>query len=753
LFPAKAAAGHIGVARMVDAALVTGRPRKGAEESASAAPFGSHGVSLVGIRKSFDVTRALDGASFSARLGEIHAIFGGNGSGKSTLAKVISGVLPIDAGQVNILGHTPNSPHDARAIGVATVFQEVLVADESSVLDNLYLGADRLWSSVLTRTEKVRAAAKLMTELTGLDLDLDMMAGQLPLNLKAWITIARALLAKPKVLILDESSAALDLDSTERLFAKIRELRDAGSCVLIVTHRIAEMTRIADRVTVLRDGRDVGVLEKGDITEANLLRLIAGNAERPSKPVAPAEDALRRSVVMKADVMKIWPRSREIDFRLHHGEILGVAGLDGHGQADFVRVLAGVQRAVGSGPIVIGEHGGFHPVNSLADASRHKVAYVSGDRKREGLFANLSIFENMLAPLYRTKSRGGNLALIDWTALSGSFEWEREKLSIRLGDRADKITSLSGGNQQKVLIGRAFALSPNILILNDPARGVDIAAKTDLYAHLRDFAATGKSVVYMSSEIEELIGFCSRVLVFRNGHVFAELTGEDINADSILAAMFGQHRVSRRAPGESAPRRGEAEIAAESPPRPSAWPGPKVRPPLAPFSLRSPAFADGGLIPDRYAEANNVSPPLAWESPPEGARSFALTVTDPDMPPDPGFPRAFAHWLVADLPADCRQLPEGASRSGAMPREAREFASDFVTFRIPGYGRGYGGPWPPDDAHRYVFTLYALKTERIELADSADYVEFVRAVLPSSITTATLVGLYGPANAPLPKPA
>ena len=138
----------------------------------------------------------------------------------------------------------------------------------------------------------------------------------------------------------------------------------------------------------------------------------------------------------------------------------------------------------------------------------------------------------MLAPLYRAKSRGGNLALIDWTALSGSFDWEREKLSIRLGDRADKITSLSGGNQQKVLIGRAFALSPNILILNDPARGVDIAAKTDLYAHLRDFAAAGKSVVYMSSEIEELIGFCSRVLVFRNGHVFAELTGEDINSDT-----------------------------------------------------------------------------------------------------------------------------------------------------------------------------------------------------------------------------
>ena len=409
-----------------------------------------------------------------------------------------------------------------------------------------------------------------------------------------------------------------------------------------------------------------------------------------------------------------------------------------------------------SGPIVIGEHGGFHPINSLADASRHKVAYVSGDRKREGIFANLSIFENMLAPLYRAKSRGGKLALIDWTALNGSFEWEREKLSIRLGDRADKITSLSGGNQQKVLIGRAFALSPNILILNDPARGVDIAAKTDLYAHLRDFAATGKSVVYMSSEIEELIGFCSRVLVFRNGHVFAELTGEDINSDSILAAMFGQHRVSRRAPGgtRDAPRRSRklrprrSRSRARLPGQPQRrgrlsrhFPcGPPPSPTAASFRTATP----------RRTTSRRPSPGIRRLKARGASRSRLRIRTSRRIS---GSPAPSLTGSSPIFPPDCRELPEGASRSGAMPHEAREFASDFVTFRIPGYGRGYGGPWPPDDAHRYVFTLYALKTERIELDDSADYVEFVRAVLPSSITTATLVGLYGPAKAPLPKPA
>ena len=206
---------------------------------------------------------------------------------------------------MNVLGHTPASPHDARAIGVATVFQEVLVADESSILDNLYLGADRLWSRTASRATKVKAAGTLMTELTGLDLDLEMPVGALPLSLKQWITIGRALLTKPKILILDESSAALDLDSTERLFAKMRELRDAGSAVLIVTHRIAEMTRIADRVTVLRDGRDVGVLARGRHHRGQSPRLMAGKSREPAMGrAAPAKDARDRSVVMKADALE-----------------------------------------------------------------------------------------------------------------------------------------------------------------------------------------------------------------------------------------------------------------------------------------------------------------------------------------------------------------------------------------------------------------------------------------------------------------
>jgi len=508
-----------------------------------AAAKGAVSISVTGLKKFFGPTRALDGCNFSARFGEIHAIVGGNGCGKSTLAKVLSGVLPADGGRLSVLGRATLTPHEARAIGVATVFQEVLVADECSVIDNLFMGADGLFSSSMSGSAKMRTAQALMRELVGAPVDVRALAGTLPLGFKQWITIGRALLRNPRILILDESSAALDLDSTERLFTKMRQLRDAGSTVLIVTHRIAELIRISDRATVLRDGRDIGVLERSEITEHNLLALMTGQADH-SKDVAmtpaAAEEALHGDVMLRARGLRIWPGAPAFDFALHRGEIVGVAGLDGQGQSDFVRILAGVQQAASGHPQARRPDGGFADVRGLADAAALGLSYVSGDRKREGIFANLSIFENMLMPLYRLKARGGKIAAIDWKALEGSFNWEVENLLIKMGSRNDRITTLSGGNQQKVLIGRGFATNPEIMILNDPARGVDVGAKAELYKHLSAFAAQGRAIVYMSSELEEFIGFCSRVLVFRNGVVFDVYTASELDSAAMLASMFGQ---------------------------------------------------------------------------------------------------------------------------------------------------------------------------------------------------------------------
>jgi ribose transport system ATP-binding protein len=506
----------------------------------ASAILGDAAIQVSNVKKYFGVTRALDGCSFSARLGEIHAIVGGNGCGKSTLAKVLSGVLPFDSGQVTVLGRTPTTPAEAREVGIATVFQEVLVADECSIVDNLYMGADHLFSKTQSASARLRAAETLMRDLTGEPVDCESPVGTLPLSLKQWITIGRALLIRPKVLILDESSAALDLDSTERLFAKMRELRDQGSAVLIVTHRIAELIKISDRATVMRDGRDVGVLERSDITERNLLQLMTGHAPEARISHGAQERVMHAAVAMKARGLRVWPGAAPVDIDIHRGEVLGVAGLDGQGQSEFVRVLAGVQAAAAGAVEVRRPDGSYTPVRSLSEAIAAGVVYVSGDRKKEGIFANLSIYENMLMPLYRAKMRGGILGVISWKSLEGIFNWEREKLLIKMGDRGNKITSLSGGNQQKVLIGRAFAMNPDVMVLNDPARGIDVGAKSELYKHLKAFADSGKSVVYMSSELEEFIGFATRVIVFRAGSVFDAFNGDELEPARILEAMFGQ---------------------------------------------------------------------------------------------------------------------------------------------------------------------------------------------------------------------
>lgn len=492
------------------------------------------------VKKYFGPTRALDGVSFSARAGEIHAVVGGNGCGKSTLAKVVSGILPIDSGTVSVLGEAPATPAESRAHGISTVYQEILVADESSVVDNIFMGLDPLFSRRLSQERKVARADQLMRELAGEPVDPHALVGTLPLGLKQWIVIARALVSDPKVLILDESSAALDFDSTERLFAKMRALRDGGTTVLIVTHRIAELIRISDRATVLRDGRDVGVLEKHEITEKNLLRLMTGDETagdvHAHEPPQPADG----EVALRARGLALWAAGRRFDFALRRGEIVGVAGLDGQGQDAFVRVLAGVAPPVAGEVQVAGRDGAFHAVRSLEDAVARRVVYVSGDRKREGIFASLSIFENMVMPLYREKRRGGPLGLIDFATLGTVFKREADNLLIKFGAREDRITSLSGGNQQKVLIGRGFAMRPDVIVLNDPARGIDVGAKTELYKHLRGFAADGRSVVYLSSEIEEFLGFATRVVVFRDGAPFDAFDGRGLEGRTVLAAMFGQ---------------------------------------------------------------------------------------------------------------------------------------------------------------------------------------------------------------------
>ena len=493
------------------------------------------------VHKSFGVTKALDGVNFSANFGEIHAIVGPNGCGKSTLAKVMSGVLPIDKGKVSVMGHFPTSPVMARDLGIATVYQEMMIAEEASVVDNLFVGSDSFWYKNLTQREKALKAQELMEDLVGEYIDPYTQTFNLSLPIKAWITIGRAFLREnTKVLILDESSAALDFDSTERLFKKMREFRDSGMAVFIVTHRIAELIRISDKATVMLDGKDVAVLEKKDLNEKNLLSFMTGKAESEEKSKAVAVQTKSDKVVIRAKDVVVWPESAPVNLEIRRGEILGVTGLDGNGHDDFVKILAGVQVSHGGTTEILDINDKFVKYSSLIDAKNNGISFVSGDRKKEGILANLSIYENLVIPLYRTTSKAGWLGFINWLELNSVFDWEVERLNIKTGQKDNLITSLSGGNQQKVMIARSFAQHPKILILNDPARGIDVSTKRDLYIHLRKFAEEGNTVIFLSSELEEFIGLCPKVIVFRNGTIFDIFENEKVNSDTLLHGMFGQ---------------------------------------------------------------------------------------------------------------------------------------------------------------------------------------------------------------------
>lgn len=492
-------------------------------------------VAVRKVSKSFGEAHALRSCSLTARAGEVHAIVGENGSGKSTLAKLLAGVLHPDAGTVEVNGATPTNPRTARARGIAVVFQEVLVAEGGTVLDNLFLGDDRLFRARLSPQQKRVRAQELLDRLVGAPIDLDVPIDDLPLNARQWIVIARALLGDPRVVVFDEATAALDHSSVERFFDVVRQLRADGVCVLIVTHRIHELTSICDRATVLSDGVDTGTLTGAEIKEARLLELMRGET-RPAAVRPPGRGAQASGEkVLAISGLRLTPHAAPIDLTVRAGEIVGLAGLEGHGQVEFLQTITGF-RAAAAGAVTVVSRGVRHAIDSAKAADRANIAYIPGDRKAEALFPNFSVFENFGVALYRRTARAG---MIDRRRVKRMFSQQVQDLSVRMGRADASINSLSGGNQQKVVVGRALAAAPIVLALNDPTRGVDIGAKYDIYGLLYNLAAAGKAVLFLSNEIEEFLGLCDRVVVFRSQTVFHTLVADEITSDAVLAAMFG----------------------------------------------------------------------------------------------------------------------------------------------------------------------------------------------------------------------
>jgi ABC-type sugar transport system ATPase subunit len=491
-------------------------------------------LAVAGLRKSFGATAALQQCSFELQAGEVHALVGENGSGKSTLVKILAGVHRPDAGEVRLAGRSgagPATPRAAQSAGIVTVFQEVLVVGPQSVLENVWLGADGLIRRTVAEDEQRRQAAEVLTDLLGTTPDLDAPIESLPLSARQACCIARALVRGPRVLVLDESTSALDVATRDRLFTIVRRLCERGAGVIFISHRMGEIDELADRVTVLRSGESVVTLAAAEATEDALIRHMTGKEHLTAgvEAVDPVK-RLRGDVLLRAEGVQLGATAAPINFALHAGELVGLAGLEGSGQDRFLCALQGVGGT--HGRILRGDLVVDSPQRALAAG----IAYVPRDRRAEAIFPTLSILENFALP---TLSRDRRVGLLRFGRTEHRLRAYVEQLGIRIANSRQPITELSGGNQQKVVVARWLAASPKVLLLNDPTRGVDLGAKRDIYRLLEGLAADGLGVVMLSSEVDEHIELMDRVLVFREGAVSAELPRERLTHASIVGAFFG----------------------------------------------------------------------------------------------------------------------------------------------------------------------------------------------------------------------
>lgn len=494
------------------------------------------GLILSHVEKSFGATRAVVDASLHIKPGEVLSLLGENGSGKSTLVKILGGVHQPDGGAITLDGqdYKPKNPRTATNLGVATVFQEVLTVGGQSVLDNIWLGSDGDFRPTHSKKYRVDVATEVVGKLLD-GISLDTPASALSLSDRQAICIARALVRKPRVLILDESTAALDVKTRDRLFDEIRQLKSSGMAILFISHRMDEVATISDRVAILRSGLSISEFSRENMSMNKLIADMTGEAEGGQRHV---HDRDLGEVVLAAEGVQLAQGSKPITLELRAGELVGLAGLEGQGQDEFIKALAGIHKVAGSISVK-----NSTPKAANSGKRGSPVAYLPKERRGESLFEPMTILENFALPSLNEDRTAG---FINSKKMASRFQVFVDSLRIKFNQSSDAISTLSGGNQQKILFARWIATAPRVLLLNDPTRGVDISTKREIYSLLEKLCSEGMSVVILSSEVEELVEVVDRVLVFRDQSVFRELSGEDITIQTIVAGYFGQLLESER---------------------------------------------------------------------------------------------------------------------------------------------------------------------------------------------------------------
>ena len=530
-----------------DRGLNPGTRAAGVKAPGAAAPH----LELRGITKRYGGVTALKSVDFACELGSIHAVLGENGAGKSTLIKTIAGVVQPDEGTMTLAGAPVSfaSPAQANAAGICCIFQELSLLPDLSVADNISIADPPRRFGLIDRRAQRRRAEELLARIRCEDVNPLSRVRELSLSRRQMVEIAKALGQDPSVLILDEATSALTAADVENVFELLHRLRDDGIAILTISHRMHEIEAVADRCSVFRNGRRIDTFEQGGRTADEIVHMMIGRDIEAHFP--PRRVRTDTGTALATRGFGWANRLHDIDLALGKGEILGLGGLDGQGQKELLLGLFGVLRNTVGEVSVDGKVVRIDsPVAAKSDALG--IALIPEDRKTEGLMLPMSIADNMTVA---SMARLSNGPLVDRAAMDGAVTRGIERMRIKVGSPSDPVATLSGGNQQKVVIAKWLMTEPRIVLLNDPTRGIDVGTKQEIYALLRELADGGAAVLYYSTDYEELIGCCDRVLVMYDGRIVRELVGDEIDERNIIASALDADGSAgaRRSPGGEPP--------------------------------------------------------------------------------------------------------------------------------------------------------------------------------------------------------
>ncbi|MEV6902192.1 sugar ABC transporter ATP-binding protein [Amycolatopsis sp. NPDC051372] len=490
-----------------------------------------------GVTKSFGAVAAVAGVSFPLYAGEAHALVGENGAGKSTIVKMLAGVHRPDQGELLLDGREAefSSPADAKAAGIAVIYQEPTLFPDLTVAENIVMGRHPRGRLGMIDRAAIRAEAERLFARLGVRIDPNRPARGLSIADQQIVEIAKALSADARVLIMDEPTAALSLVEVERLFSVARALRDEGAAIMFISHRFEEIVDLCQRVTIMRDGRHVSTDEVADVTVDEMVRRMVG---RDLDALFPKQDVEPGAVVLEVDGLTREGVFRDVSFSVRAGEIVAFAGLVGAGRSEVVQAVFGVdERDAG----VVRLNGKKLKPHSPRASMAAGMALVPEDRRQQGLVMDLSIERNVTLPRARALSKLG--LLLGPGERREALRWT-ERLRTKYGRLGDAVGTLSGGNQQKVVLAKWLAMAPRVLIVDEPTRGIDVGTKAEVHRLMSSLAAEGVAVVMVSSELPEVLGMADRVLVMREGRIVAEIPRAEADENSVMFAAMGQGAVA-----------------------------------------------------------------------------------------------------------------------------------------------------------------------------------------------------------------